>query len=96
MHVNRTDQGEPITETSWPKNKVPSIDCRKRDTIIRIADWTRDDDDKPAYDVEVYEHGIYDWNESQSFSTRNADRTKAEARKAAVEFAIKQIRRLLK
>ena len=29
----------------WPRNKVKSIECRKRDLIVRITDWTKDKDE---------------------------------------------------
>lgn len=75
---------------------MASIACRKRDLVVRIADWTRDRDE-PAYDVEVYIGGVYDWNESESFTTKNhtPPRSKAEARKAAADYAAKQISKLL-
>lgn len=68
----------------WPRHKVPSVDCRKRDLVIRIADWSRDKD-AAGYDVEVYIGGIYDWEESQ------VCKTKCEA----IAFAQKQIAELL-
>jgi hypothetical protein len=83
------------TEKSWPKKKVTSIETRKRDLVIRIADWTRDKAE-PAYDVEVYAAGVYDWNESESFTTKSFPRTKREARKLAVEFAQRQIEKHLR
>jgi hypothetical protein len=78
------------TKTSWPRHIADSIKCRPRDLIIRISNWTRDKDE-PAYDVEVYIKGIYDWNESKVFSTRNANRSKPKARKLAIQFAQQQI-----
>ena len=93
--INRTDRGEPINESSWPRNTVKSVETRKRDVVIRLADWTRDRDE-PAYDVEVYIHGVYDWNESQSFTTRNGGRTKPQARAEAVAFAQAQIEKFTK
>lgn len=78
----------------WPRHAVNSIECRKRDLIIRIADWTRDGDE-PAYDVECYVGGVYDWNLSETFCTVNAGRTKVEARAAAVKFAQDRIAELL-
>jgi len=79
-----------ITETSWPKHKVTSVECRKRDLVIRIADWTRDKHE-PAYDVECYVAGEYDWDISKSFCTKSAGQTKAEARAQAADFAQAQI-----
>jgi hypothetical protein len=87
--------GRKITETSWPRNLVKSVETRKRDLVIRIADWTKDREE-PAYDVEVYIHGVYDWNESKTICTRNEGRTKAQAREVAVRFAQDQIAKFLK
>ena len=83
-----------VTKRSWPRCTVDSIRCRKRDLIIRISDWTKDKDE-PAYDVEVYVKGVYDWNLSKVFATKSANRTKTEAKKRAVEFAQKQIAELI-
>jgi hypothetical protein len=78
-----------ITETPnehhWPRNKVESIECRKRDLVVRIADWHRITVGSGGYDVEVYIGGVYDWNESKNFDTKQQ----------AAEFAAKQIARLL-
>lgn len=83
-------------EHHWPRHAVKSVECRKRDLVLRITDWTRDRDE-PAYNVEVYIGGVYDWNESESFTTINATppRSKRQAREAAVEFANAQITKLL-
>ena len=78
----------------WPRRATRTVECRKCDLVIRISDWTRDKSE-PAYDVEVYIGGVYDWNESKTLSTRNAGRSKAEARHDAVEFAQKAIAKLL-
>lgn len=80
-------------------NKVKTIDCRKHDLVIRIADWTRDIDE-PAYDVEVYVGGVYDTNESETFSTRKlgvniGHASKAQAKAAAIDYAQEQIAKLL-
>ena len=80
-------------EHSWPRNAVPSIDCRKRDLVIRIADWTRDREE-PAYDVEVYIGGVYDFNESQT-CTFFEHKTKQAAKLAAISYAQAQIAKLL-
>jgi hypothetical protein len=71
----------------WPRTAAPTIECRKRDLVIRIADWHRINPDTGTggYDVECYIGGIYDWNESKNFDT------KAEA----VRFAQAQIAKLL-
>jgi hypothetical protein len=68
----------------WPRQKVKTVECRKRDLVLRIADWTSDKDE-PAYDVEIYVGGVYDWNLSRSFTHKEA----------AIVFAQKQISELL-
>lgn len=89
-----------ITETQnehhWPRNRVESILCRPRDLIIRIADWTRDPCE-PGYCVEVYIGGVYDWNESKTFTTKNhvPPRTNKQAKAEAIVFASAQIGKLL-
>jgi len=81
----------------WPRNAVQSIETRKRDLVVRIADWTRQSANtgEPAYDVEVYVGGVYDFNLSKTFATANAGKTKAQARAEAVAFASAQIAALL-
>ncbi len=81
-----------ITENSWPRNLVKSVETRKRDIVIRIADWTKYREE-PAYDVEVYNRGVYDWTLSKVFSVINGNKT--EARLLAVAFAQSQIAKLL-
>jgi hypothetical protein len=78
---------------NWPRKEYKSVDCRKRDLVIRIADWTRDKEE-PAYDVECYIGGVYDWNESEA-CTVFEHKTKAKAKAAAIAFAQKQIEKLL-
>lgn len=78
----------------WPRHAVRSVECRKRDLVIRLTDWTRDKNE-PAYDVECYIGGIYDWNESKVFSTTSNGQTKAKAKTAAIHFAQRQIAKLL-
>ena len=80
-------------EHQWPRSAVNSIECRKRDLVIRIADWTRDKDE-PAYDVEIYVNGVYDWNESES-CTFHKHGTKKAAKLAAIEFAQQKVSALL-
>jgi len=84
--------GDKPDRHSWPRNTVKSVECRKRDLVLRITDWL-DDKDEPAYDVEVYIHGVYDWNESESFTTINAGppRSPEDAKRLAIEFATRQI-----
>lgn len=81
-----------LTDTSWPRNTVKSVETRKRDLVIRITDWSRDRDE-PAYDVEIYDRGVYDWNQSETFSTRRGG--KKAAKLAASKFAAAQIAKLL-
>lgn len=71
----------------WPRQAVPSIECRKRDLVVRIADWHRvkPENGTGGYDVECYIGGVYDFNESENFDT------KAQA----IAYAQAQIARLL-
>lgn len=77
----------------WPRQSVKSIDCRRRDLVIRIADWSRDRDE-PAFDVEVYVGGVYDFNLSRS-ETKFKHGSMRAAKAAAVQFAQSQIANLL-
>ena len=83
-------------EHHWPRHKVESVDCRKRDLIIRIADWSHQSlrTGEPGFDVEVYIGGVYDWNESET-CTLHRYGTKAKAKTAAITFAQTQIANLL-
>lgn len=56
-----------LNEHQWPRQTVKSIEVRKLDLVFRIADWGRDHEE-PAFDVEVYIGGVYDWNQSQTFT----------------------------
>lgn len=89
-----TDLIEQEDPHGFPRHKVKSVDTRKRDLVIRIADWMRDKDE-PAYDVEVYIAGVYDYNESESF-TLSSGLSKQEAKTKATEFVCAQIKKLLK
>lgn len=60
---------------------------------MRIADWSRDKEE-PAYDVEVYVGGVYDWNLSETCSTHQHG-TLAAAKQAAIAIASKRIADLL-
>jgi len=80
-------------EHRWPRRRVKSVAARKTDFIIRITDWTKDEDE-PAYDVEVYIGGVYDWNESKSFSLATG-LSKEQAKAKAIEFAHSQTIKLL-
>lgn len=83
-------------EHHWPRHKVKSVDCRKRDLVIRIADWSRQSlqTGEPAFDVEVYIGGVYDWNKSKTCSVCEYG-TKSKAKAAAIAFAQTQIVNLL-
>ena len=83
-----------ITKTSWPKNLVDNVDCRKRDLVIRITNWLSDKEE-PGYDVEIMNKGVYDWNESKSF-TLFSGLSKTQAKNEAIVFAQKSIAKLLK
>jgi hypothetical protein len=71
----------------WPRQAVASVETRKRDLVVRIADWHRikPENGTGGYDVEVYVGGVYDFNLSANFDT------KAQAAK----FAQEQIAKLL-
>lgn len=90
-------QIQPSTNAmQWPRHKTASVECRKRDLIIRISDWSRQSmrTGEPAYDVEVYIGGVYDWTLSKSCTVREHG-TKAKAKAAAVAFAQAKIATLL-
>lgn len=80
-------------EYHFPRNAVKSVDCRERDLVIRIADWM-DDKDEPSFDVEVYIGGVYDWNESKTF-TMYEHKNKDVCKKLAIAFAQAQTAKLL-
>lgn len=61
---------ETPNEHHWPRQAVGSIECRKRDLVVRIADWHRITSGTGGYDVEVYIGGVYDWNQSKNFDTK--------------------------
>jgi len=84
---------ESINTHKWPRHKVNSVEYRKRDLVIRVTNWLSDKDE-PAYDVECYIGGVYDWNESESF-TLSSGLNKKQAKLKAIKFAQKQISRLL-
>lgn len=80
-------------EPQWPRHACPTVQCRKKDLVVRISDWMKDREE-PAYDVEVIIGGIYDWNESKVFAL-SSGRTKTECKQAAIEYAAQQIAKLL-
>lgn len=63
-----------------------SVECRKRDLVIRMSDWSRDRDE-PGYDVEVYLHGSYQPEISKSFLTKNAGKSNKETKQEAITYA---------
>lgn len=77
------------TPNSWPRNTTKSVDTRKCDLVIRITNWLKDKEE-PAYDVECYIAGVYDWNESKSFCL-SSGKSAEECRLMAIEFAQRQI-----
>lgn len=82
-----------VTNKTWPKYKVNSVKPRKRDLVIRIANWL-DDINEPSYDVEVYVKGVYDWNESRCF-TLFSGLSREQAKQEAIKFAQQKIANLL-
>ncbi len=80
-------------EHQWPRQATKTIETRKRDLVIRIADWSKDRDE-PAYDVEVYVGGVYDWNLSES-CTVFEHKSLAAAKSAAIAISQKRIAELL-
>lgn len=84
---------ETPNEHHWPRQAVKSIECRKRDLIIRVADWTRDKEE-PAYDVEVYIGGVFDWNQSPCCTVWKHG-SKSAAKSAAIKAAQDKIKELL-
>ena len=91
-HIKPTPGGP-----GWPCHKVDSIQCRKRDLVLRITDWI-DDKEEPAVDVETYIGGVYDWNESKTFTRWNSKgprKSPAQCKREAIAFAQEQIARLL-
>jgi hypothetical protein len=83
-------------EHHWPRNAVTSVECRKRDLVVRISDWSRQslNTGEPAYDVECYIGGVYDFGQSKTFTLRD-HKTKAKCKALAIEYAAKQIGALL-
>lgn len=84
-------------EHHWPRNAVATVECRKRDLVIRIADWSRDREE-PAFDVECYIGGVFDWNEAKTFNFGHESaicQNKTEAKQAAIRYAQAQIAKLL-
>jgi len=70
-----------VSTTAW---QTPSIECRKRDLIVRIANWKRTKA-APYYDVETYIGGVYNQTHSKSF----------ESKQDAVKFAADKLAELL-
>lgn len=78
----------------WPRQGVKSVECRKRDVVVRVADWTKCKSQEASIDVEVYIGGVYDFNESKSFSLWQG-LTLSEAKRQAANFAGTQIAKFL-
>lgn len=76
----------------FPNKEVKSVECRKRDLVIRISDWTRDREE-PAFDVEVYVGGVYSFDESKVFSTQEIGKELAKIR--VNNFVTDQVRKFL-
>lgn len=84
----------------WPRQKCETVECRKRDIVLRVTDWWTDRDE-PAIDVEVYIGGVYDWHESQTFTksvglaadmkTKTGGYSKKQAKAAATQFAAEKL-----
>lgn len=87
-HLKPSDNPE-----RWPRCAVRSVETRKRDLVVRITDWMSDKDE-PAYDVEVYVGGVYDFNLSKSF-TMHSLKNRAACKAQAIAFAQAQIAALL-
>ena len=83
-------------EHQWPRHAVANGETRKRDLVLRISDWSRQslESGEPAFDVECYIGGVYDWNESESFTLRSLG-TKSAAKAAAIAYAQAQVAKLL-
>lgn len=80
-------------EHQWPRQEVTSVKTRKRDLVIRIADWSKDRSE-PAFDVEIYIGGVYDFFESKSLTKFEYGSMK-KCKSEAVAFAKSQIEALL-
>ncbi len=80
-------------EHRWPRCAIDSVKTRKRDLVIRIANWSRDKSE-PAFDVEVYIGGVYDYHESYT-ATKYEHGTLKKAKAAAIKFAQDKIAVLL-
>ena len=80
-------------DKGFPRHAVSSVETRKKDLVVRITNWMKDKDE-PAYDVEFYVGGVYDYDESKSF-TLSSGLTKEQAKENAIKFAQKQIAKLL-
>jgi preprotein translocase subunit SecB len=77
----------------WPRNRVKSVECRKKDLVIRITDWMKDKDE-PAFDVEVYIGGVYDYNESATF-TMHQHKSAEVCKRLAITFAQEKVAAIL-
>lgn len=73
-------------------NTKNMLECRKRDFIIRIANWIKNKDE-PGYDVEIYIGGIYQATMSKGFYLSSGF-TPKQAKNEAIKFSQKQIKEL--
>lgn len=89
MKIIRQSQGK----YHWPRHAVKTVDCRKRDLVLRITNWMSDKDE-PGYDVECYIGGVYDFNESKSFTVHEL-KTGEACKAAAIAFSKSQVAKLL-
>jgi hypothetical protein len=84
---------ESPNKSKWPRHRVNHVECRKKDLVFRISDWTKDKDE-PAYDVECYIGGVYDFDESKSFTVHSLG-SPIQCRLEAIKFVQSQAAKLL-
>ena len=89
----------PAANHHWPRQAVGSVECRKRDLVLRITNWMSDKEE-PAYDVECYIGGVFDWNESKVCSRgghvpNSSRKTPVQCKREAIAYAQAQIAKLL-
>ena len=77
----------------FPRHKVETVELRKKDIVIRVTDWWRDKEE-PAFDVEVYTEGCFDYERSHIFA-KSDGLSKEEAKAKAKEFAKEALDRLM-
>lgn len=69
------------------------LECRKRDLVIRIADWS-EDEHEPGYDVEVYLNGAYVRKHSKCCTVHQYQSIEV-AKERAFGFAAEKIKELI-